>query len=105
MWDKNLPGFKASGAFTGVYDQDAVVGNYEDCNGHHGAFILISDRSQPKKVVYVREWPDWKGFIWLKKDINNDSLSVGSCLYCGDWSELSYDIKRKRFYWIYPESR
>ena len=105
MWDKNLPGFKASGAFTGVNFQDAVVGNYEDCNGHRGAFILISDRTQPKKVVYVREWSDWKGFIWLKKDANDDSLRVGSCLYCGDWSELSYDIKRKRFYWIYPESR
>ena len=105
MWDENLPGFKASGAFTGGSDQEAVVGNYEDCNGQQGAFILISDRSQPKKVVYVREWNDWTGFIWLKMDKSDDSLRVGSCMYCGDWSELSYDIKRKRFYWIHPESR
>ncbi len=102
MWDDNLPGFQASGAFTGQGEQDAVVGNFQSCDGHQGVFLLITDRSKSKKVIYLREWSDWKGFIWLDKSKDGDSLFVGSCLYCGDWSELSYDIKRKRFYWTYP---
>ena len=105
MWDENLPGFQASGAFTGEGEQDAVVGNFQSCDGLQGVFLLITDRSKSKKAIYLREWSDWKGFIWLDKSKDGDSLFVGSCLYCGDWSELSYDIKRKRFYWTYPESR
>lgn len=105
MWDDNLPGFQASGAFTGQGEQDAVVGNFQSCDGHQGVFLLLTDRSKSKKVIYLREWSDWKGFIWLDKSKDGDSLFVGSCLYCGDWSELSYDVKRKRFYWTYPESR
>ncbi|WP_298697394.1 hypothetical protein [uncultured Brevundimonas sp.] len=97
MRDEYLPGFQASGSFTGQGDQDAVVGNFEDCYGNQGAFLLITNREEPRQVVYVREWADWKGFIWLSK--NGDELSVGSCLYCDDVRTLSYDRARGRFYW------
>lgn len=105
MWDEVLPGFQASGVFTGQGKQDAVVGIFEDCSGTQGSFILIADRSQPKKIVYLEFTEGSTGFVWLKKSKNGNSLILGTCLYCGDWSELSYDVKRKRFYWTYPKYR
>lgn len=100
MWDENLSGFQASGAFTGQGQQDAVVGIFEDCNGLQGNFILITDRSQPKKIVYLKFSVNSPAFVWIKKSKVGDSLILVDCLGCGSWSELSYDVKRKRFYWI-----
>jgi hypothetical protein len=100
MRDQYLPGFRASGAFTGDEEQDAVVGNFEDCYGNQGVFLLITNRAEPRRVVYVREWTNWKGFIWLSK--RGDDLAVGSCLYCDDVRTVSYDRARGRFYW--PEN-
>jgi hypothetical protein len=105
MWDENLSGFQASGVFTGQGQQDAVVGIFEDCSGAQGSFILITDRSQPKKIVYLEFTEGSAGFVWLKKSKFGDGLILGTCLYCGDWSELSYDVQRKRFYWTYPKYR
>lgn len=81
MWDENLPGFQASGAFTGEGEQDAVVGFFQSCDGHQGSFLMITDRSKPKKIVYLRWLRDWKGFIgWISPGTVTASLWEVACI-------------------------
>lgn len=90
--------FRASGAFTGEGALDAVVGNFESCDGGAGTFLLITDRAQPTpQVIYVHVFTDWRRFIWL--DYENGTLRVGSCFECGHVEGLFYDRGRRRFYW------
>jgi hypothetical protein len=89
--------FQASGPFTGGEVLDAVVGNYETCGGADGAFLLITDRSQSRRIVYIHTFTDWDGLIWLRRD--DDALIVGSCFMCGHAEALYYDRARSQFYW------
>ncbi len=104
MWGEEFHGFQASGVFTGRGKQDAIVGIFEDCYGRQGSFLLITDRSQPKKIVLIKEMRGFTTFLKLKKSKVGDSLILNSCLSCGELSELSYDVKRKRFYWYEDDS-
>lgn len=97
MADGAVANFAVSGAFTGGMMLDAVVGNYETCDGHVGAFILITDRAPTPDIVYLDEWENWRGLIWLRH--GDDALVVGSCFECGHADSLFYDSRRRRFYW------
>ena len=103
-WGEDSPSFQASGVFTGRGKQNAIVGIFEDCNGRQGSFILITDRSQPKKIVFIKELHGFAIFLKLIKSKVGDSLVIYTCLGCGEWYELSYDVKRKRFYWYGDDS-
>lgn len=76
---------------------NAVVGNYENCDGSSGAFLLITDQAPTPNVVFIDEWENWKGLIWLNHD--DDALVVSSCFACGHAESLFYDPRRDRFYW------
>jgi hypothetical protein len=89
--------FQASGSFTGGEVLDAVVGNYETCGGVDGAFLLITDRSQSRRIVYVHTFTDWDGLIWLRRD--DGALIVAGCFMCGHSEALYYDRARSQFYW------
>ena len=104
MWGGYSPGFQASGVFTGRGKQNAIVGIFEDCNGRQSSFILITDRSQPKKIVLIKEMHGFAIFLKLIKSKVGDSLVIYTCLGCGEWYELSYDVKRKRLYWYGDDS-
>jgi len=89
--------FAVSGTFAGRDERDAVVGNYQSCDGSVGAFLLITDRSTTPTIVFLDEWENWKGLIWLQRE--DDALVVGSCFECGHAESLFYDPRRSRFYW------
>ena len=90
--------FKATAAFTGGAVQDAVVGNYETCDGSVGAFLLITDRSPTPSIVYLKGFPEWQGMMWLAPDA--EGLTVSSCFECGHAERLYYDTGRAQFYWV-----
>ena len=89
--------FRGSAAFTGGEAQDAVVGNYETCGGEHGAFLLITDRTAPRNIVYLHQFADWDGLIWMSQI--EDGIAVHSCFECGHAEGLFYDRERRQFYW------
>lgn len=89
--------FEVSGTIAGQDNLDAVVGNYQSCDGSLGAFVLITDRSSKPSIVFLDEWENWKGLIWLQRE--GDALVVGSCFDCGHAYSLFYDPRRSRFYW------
>lgn len=97
MSDPATANFAVSGAFTGGEPLDAVVGNYQSCDGAVGAFLLITDRSAERRIVFLEEWENWKGLIWLRHQ--DDALVVGSCFECGHADSLFHDFRRGRFYW------
>jgi hypothetical protein len=89
--------FRATGAFTGGPALDAVVGDFETCDGQTGAFLLITDRTEPEhRIIYIHAF-DWRGLIHVRTD--GDSLVVSSCFECGHAEGLFYDRARGRFYW------
>ena len=89
--------FRRSAAFTGETMQDAVVGNYETCGGALGAFLLITDRAEPRTIVYVHRFEDWDGLIWMSQ--YEDGLAVHSCFECGHAEALVFDRGRRQFRW------
>ena len=97
MSDVAIANFAVSGAFAGPDVLDGVVGNYQACDGSVGAFLLITDRSATPKIVFLDEWENWKGLIWLQHE--DGALVVGSCFECGHAESLFYDPRRSRFYW------
>lgn len=89
--------FRATGAFTGVAVEDAVVGNYETCDGAVGAFLLITDRAKPTpNIIYLKSFPEWQGLIWIEHE--GDALRLSSCFECGHVERLYYDKGRRQFY-------
>lgn len=97
MSDATAANFAVSGNFTGGDQFDAVVGNYQGCDGGVGAFLLVTDRSSTPNIVFLQEWETWKGLIWIRQE--DDALVVGSCFECGHADSLRYDPARGRFYW------
>lgn len=90
--------FRVAADFTGDgRTEDAVVGNYETCGGQVGVFTLITDRAEPRRIVFLDERTGWKGLIWLRQE--GDALVVGGCFECGHAESLFYDPRRSRFYW------
>lgn len=91
--------FRSTAPFTGAAVQDAVVGNYETCDGAAGAFVLITDRAAPSPgIVYLKTFPEWQGLMWLRPE--KDGLTISSCFECGHVERLYYDGARRRFYWM-----
>jgi hypothetical protein len=89
--------FRATAAFTGAAVQDAVVGNYETCEGAVGAFILITDRAPlTRGIVHLKTFPDWQGLIWIEHE--GDALRLSSCFECGHVDRIYYDKGRRQFY-------
>lgn len=97
MANRQVANFAVSGPLTGGETLDAVVGNYESCDGSVGTFILITDRAPTPNIVHLDEWENWKGLIWPQQE--NEALVVGSCFDCGHAESLFYDPRRSRFYW------
>ncbi len=97
MSDVAIANFAVSGPFTEREELDAVVGNYQSCDGSVGAFLLITDRRATPTIVFLDEWENWKGLIWLQRE--DDALVVGSCFECGHAESLFYDPRRSQFYW------
>lgn len=90
--------FHQSGPFTGEGMLDARVGKYETCGGNaRGAFILVTDRSEPREIVYVHAWPDWDGLIWLGR--RGHRLFISSCFECDHSTELVYNQRAGSFSW------
>lgn len=97
MSDAVTANFAVSGSFSGQGEMDAVVGNYQSCEGDVGAFLLITDRSASPSIVFLEEWENWQGLIWLQEE--GDALLVGSCFECDHVERLSFDSRKNRFHW------
>ena len=93
MMDTSQANFAASGPFAAREPLDAVVGNYQGCDGSIGAFLLLTDRSDSRNVVFLEEWENWRGLIWLQNTDNG--LVVGSCFECGHAESLRGRLRRE----------
>ena len=89
--------FRATTNMTGV-PALAIVGNYRSCAGQTAPFLLLVDqRAQVPRLLYVHMFTDWMPFIALHADGNR--LVVSSCLECDHAEILSYNRRRHRFTW------